>query len=70
VLVEEARAWDVRVTGLYPGAVDTPIWDSRPGFDRAAMMRPGDLAGLVVDILCHPTLSVEELQVLPPVGTL
>src|SRR5215831_17008767 len=26
VLVEEARAHGVRVTSLYPGAVDTPIW--------------------------------------------
>ena len=70
VLVEEARPFDVRVTGLYPGALDTPIWDSREGFDRSAMMRPDDLAPLVVEIVTRPAISVEELIVLPPRGAL
>ncbi len=70
VLVEEARAHDVRVTGLYPGAIDTPIWDSREGFDRADMMNPDRIAELVVEIVARPELSVEELLVLPPKGAL
>jgi NAD(P)-dependent dehydrogenase (short-subunit alcohol dehydrogenase family) len=70
VLVEEARALDVRVTGLYPGATDTPIWDGRPGFDRAAMLRPERVAGLVVEIVARPELAVEELLVMPPAGAL
>jgi NAD(P)-dependent dehydrogenase (short-subunit alcohol dehydrogenase family) len=69
VLTEEARP-DVRVTGLYPGAIDTPIWDGREGFDRAAMLRPESVASLVVELLARPELSVEELQVLPPAGSL
>jgi NAD(P)-dependent dehydrogenase (short-subunit alcohol dehydrogenase family) len=70
VLVEEARAHGVRVTGLYPGATDTPIWDDRPGFDRAAMLRPESVAGLVVEICARPELAVEELVVMPPAGAL
>lgn len=70
VLVEEARPLDVRVTGLYPGAIDTPIWDGREGFDRAAMMRPESVAALVVEIVARPEMSVEELLVMPPKGAL
>jgi NAD(P)-dependent dehydrogenase (short-subunit alcohol dehydrogenase family) len=70
VLVEEARAADVRVTGLYPGAVDTPIWDGRAGFDRSLMLRAADVAGLVVEIVVRPELAVEELVVMPPAGAL
>jgi NAD(P)-dependent dehydrogenase (short-subunit alcohol dehydrogenase family) len=70
VLAHEARAWNVRVTSVLPGAVDTPIWDSRPGFDRKKMMRADELAGLVIDLLTRPGLAVEEIAVLPPGGSL
>jgi NAD(P)-dependent dehydrogenase (short-subunit alcohol dehydrogenase family) len=69
VLVEEARAYDVRVTGLYPGATDTPAWDGT-SFDRADMMRPERVAELIVELVARPDLSVEELVVLPPKGVL
>ncbi len=70
VLAEEARAHDVRVTTLHPGAVDTPIWDARAGFDRKKMMQPVDLAGLVVEIVVRPEIAVEEIVVMPPAGAL
>ena len=70
VLTEEARAAGVRVTSLYPGAIDTAIWDGRVGFDRAAMLKPADVAGLVVEIVRRPELAVEELVVMPPAGAL
>jgi NADP-dependent 3-hydroxy acid dehydrogenase YdfG len=74
VLAEEARAYDVRVTGLHPGAVDTAAWDDKPELAaperRSRMMRPERLAELVVEICARPDLSVEELQILPPDGTL
>jgi NADP-dependent 3-hydroxy acid dehydrogenase YdfG len=74
VLVEEARAYDVRVTGLHPGAVDTAAWDDKPELaapeQRGRMMRPERLAELVVEICVRPDLSVEELQILPPEGML
>ena len=46
VLAAEARPYDVRVTALLAGATDTPIWDDRPGFDRAKMMKPDGRRGL------------------------
>jgi 3-oxoacyl-[acyl-carrier protein] reductase len=70
VLAEEARPYDVRVTALLPGATDTPIWDDRPGFDRAKMMRCEDLAAVVVDLVARPGVAVEELVITPPAGAL
>jgi NADP-dependent 3-hydroxy acid dehydrogenase YdfG len=70
VLAEEARPHGVRVSRIAPGAVDTPIWDARPGFDRRAMMSASDVAALIVDILRRPGVSVEELLVIPPSGNL
>jgi len=70
VLREECRDLGVRVTTLAPGAVDTPIWDDRPGFDRAKMLAPDQLAGLVVEVVARPELAVEDLLVVPPAGNL
>jgi NAD(P)-dependent dehydrogenase (short-subunit alcohol dehydrogenase family) len=70
VLAAEARPYDVRVTALLPGATDTAIWDDRPGFDRSKMMRADDLASYVVETLVRPSISVEELVVMPPGGAL
>jgi NAD(P)-dependent dehydrogenase (short-subunit alcohol dehydrogenase family) len=70
VLAEEARPYNVRVTTLLPGATDTPIWDERPGFDRAKMMRPEDVAGFLVAIVARPGISVEEVTITPPAGAL
>ncbi|MBS1123156.1 MAG: short-chain dehydrogenase/reductase [Deltaproteobacteria bacterium] len=70
VLAEEARPYDIRVTTLLPGATDTPIWDDRPGFDRAKMMKPEDVASFLVAIVTRPGISVEEVVVTPPAGAL
>ena len=70
VLAAEARPYDVRVTALLAGATDTPIWDERPGFDRAKMMRPEDVASFMVAIVARPGIAVEEVVVTPPAGVL
>jgi NAD(P)-dependent dehydrogenase (short-subunit alcohol dehydrogenase family) len=70
VLAEEARPYDLRVTNLLLGATDTPIWDDRPGFDRAKMMRPSDVAGFLISIVARPGIAVEEVTVTPPAGAL
>jgi len=70
VLREELRARDIRVTNLFAGAVDTAIWNDKPSFDRAVMIRPAELAGLAVDILRRPGLGVEDVVVSPPGGSL
>ena len=70
VLAEEARPYEVRVTALLPGATDTPIWDDRPGFDRARMMQPPDVAGFLVEIIARPGIAVEQVTLTPPAGAL
>jgi len=70
VLAEEARPHGVRITTLLPGATDTPIWDDRPQFDRSKMMRPSDVAGLLIELVARPAISVEEVTVTPPAGAL
>jgi len=70
VLAEEARPYDIRVTSLLPGATDTPIWDDRPGFDRAKMMKPADVASFLVAIVARPGIAVDEVTVTPPAGAL
>jgi 3-oxoacyl-[acyl-carrier protein] reductase len=70
VLAAEARPFDVRVTAVLPGATDTPIWDDRPGFDRAKMMKPTDVASFVIAIVTRPQISIEEVTITPPAGVL
>lgn len=70
VLAEEARPYDIRVTSLLAGATDTPIWDDRPGFDRAKMLRPDDIASFLISIVARPGIAVEEVTVTPPAGAL
>jgi NADP-dependent 3-hydroxy acid dehydrogenase YdfG len=70
VLAAEARAHDVRVTAVLPGATDTPIWDARPQFDRSKMMRAEDVAGFVVELVARPQIAVDEVVVMPPAGAL
>ena len=70
VLAEEARPHGIRVTNLLAGATDTPIWDDRPGFDRAKMMRAADVASFLVAIISRPGIAIEEVIVTPPAGAL
>jgi len=70
VLAEEARPYDLRVTTVMPGATDTPIWDDRPGFDRSKMMKPDDVAALIVELVVRPQVAVDELVIMPPGGAL
>jgi NAD(P)-dependent dehydrogenase (short-subunit alcohol dehydrogenase family) len=70
VLAEEARAYNVRVTSVLPGATDTPIWDDRPGFDRSKMLRPADVAGAILDVLARPAVAIDQVIVMPPGGAL
>jgi hypothetical protein len=34
------------------------------------MMRPDDVAGILLELLCRPAIAVAELQVMPPGGAL
>lgn len=68
-LREELRGSGVRLTALYPGATDSPLWDELPGtWNRALMVPPREVARAVVTALeSDPSTLIEEIH-LGPVG--
>jgi len=71
VAAGELRARGVRVSLVHPGAVDTAIWDGRPGFDRSRMLRPAAVARVIADLFAQARdAHVTETTVLPPGGVL
>jgi NAD(P)-dependent dehydrogenase (short-subunit alcohol dehydrogenase family) len=70
VLTEELRPSGIRVTSLIGGAVDTPLWDARAGFDRDRMLAPEDVAALVIDVLARGDMAIDEVVFGPPDGAL
>lgn len=72
VLREELKGTGVRVTALFPGATDTPIWDHLPGtWNRAAMVRPQEVArALAYALEADPSTLVEEIHLGPAGGAL
>jgi NADP-dependent 3-hydroxy acid dehydrogenase YdfG len=67
--LEEAKH-GIRVTNIYPGEVDTPILAHRPApvsdEHRARMLRPEDVASVVIAIVCLPPHAhVPELVIKP-----
>lgn len=70
VMAQEARSYGVRVTTLVTGAVDTPLWNQRPEFDRDKMLSADSVAAVVRDIIARPDMVIDELIVTPPAGIL
>lgn len=72
VLSAEERANGVRVVTIYPGAVNTPIWDTdtvNADFDRSKMLTPDLVAQAIVDTVLLPQQAViEELTLMPSAG--
>lgn len=62
---QELRPRGIRVTAVLPAATDTAIWDAVPGeWNRAAMLRPEDVAGAILALTQNPPhVTVEELTV-------
>jgi len=71
-LREELAGSGIKLTALYPGATDTPIWDGAPGsWNRAAMVRPEEVARAVAWALdADPGTLVEEIHFGPAGGAL
>ncbi|HEX4962129.1 MAG TPA: SDR family oxidoreductase [Thermoanaerobaculia bacterium] len=72
VLREELQGTGVRITALYPGATDTPIWDHLPGsWNRAAMVPPREVVrALAYALDADPSTQVEEVVLGPAGGAL
>ena len=71
-LREELRGKGIRVIALLPGATDTEIWNTLwPKAPRKKMMSPEAIAIAVLNALLLPeNCTVEELKIMPTVGTL
>jgi NAD(P)-dependent dehydrogenase (short-subunit alcohol dehydrogenase family) len=71
-LREELAGSGVRVTAIYPGATDTPIWEGIPGsWNRTLMVPPAEVAralGCALD--ADPRALYEEIHLGPAGGAL
>jgi 3-oxoacyl-[acyl-carrier protein] reductase len=64
-LAVEAQPSGIRVSAILPGGVDTELMGAlRPDLDRAALMRPEDVADAVLFLLSlSPTAAVDEIYI-------
>ena len=71
-LREELVGSPVRLTEIYPGATDSPLWEGVPGeWNRGSMISPEAVAKAIVWALeADPTSSVEEIHLQPRGGNL
>ena len=71
VLREEVRGRGIRVTTIFAGATNTPLWKSPGGeFDPGRMMSAETVAGAVLSALKAPEAMVEEILLRPQWGDL
>ena len=70
----EEREHGIRVVTILPGAVDTPLWDTKTvqaDFDRSGMLTPDLVANAILQTALLPTGAVvEELTIMPSGGAL
>ncbi len=68
----EENAHGVRITNVYPGEVDTPILDYRPqpvsDAHRQAILKPEDVAQLVMAIVLLPPRAHVPEVIIKPIG--
>ncbi len=68
-LREELRDVGIKVTAIIPGPTDTPIWDEIPGnWDRGKMIKPQDIAVMVVSVYKQSGETLTEEVVIMPLG--
>ncbi|GBF40366.1 SDR family NAD(P)-dependent oxidoreductase [Leptospira johnsonii] len=68
---EEVKDRGIRVTTVYAGAIDTPIWDGREGFKKEDMVPASDAAVFLESLYSQPaSFNQDEVLFLPPKGVL
>lgn len=67
---EEVRRYNIKITNLLPGAVETAMWDSKTRQKyKSRMMTPNDIAKIVVDIYEQSRkVMIEDIIVRPVKG--
>jgi NADP-dependent 3-hydroxy acid dehydrogenase YdfG len=72
VLREETRGKGVQVINIYPGAIDTPMWNDRARRKfKKEMMTPWEISALIYEATVQkPNVVVEELVIRPQSGDL
>ena len=62
-LREELREYDIKVVSVYPGAINTPLWDNMEMDDlRSEMMSSDDVADMIICAINSPNnCTVEEI---------
>ncbi len=69
-LREEMKPYGIKVTGIYPGAINTDSW-AGSGVDPNRIMKPSDLAETILQISKLSSAAlVEELVIRPLLGDL
>ena len=67
VLREEVRKFNVKITNIYPGPVDTAMWDPRARAKfRRRMMTPKEIADIVLNASIQPKKVVIEDVIIKP----
>jgi NADP-dependent 3-hydroxy acid dehydrogenase YdfG len=71
-LREELAGGAVRVTEIYPGATDSPLWEAVPGeWNRDSMISPEAVASAILWALDAPaSASIDEIHLQPRGGNL
>lgn len=73
-LAQEERAYGIRVTAIFPGAVNTELWDTETvhaDFDRSKMLTPEIVAQSILHTALLPQQAViDELTLMPSAGAL
>lgn len=73
-LAIEEKPHGIRVMTIYPGAVNTPIWDTdsvQADFNRSLMLTPEVVAQTILHAATLPTGAViEEITLMPSAGAL
>ncbi len=60
-LREELREYNIKIISVYPGAIDTHLWDSMPMDDlRSEMMSVDDVSGIIINSIDSPNNCVVE----------
>jgi NADP-dependent 3-hydroxy acid dehydrogenase YdfG len=71
-LAAEERSHGIRVTAIYPGSVNTPLWDQdqvQADFDRSAMLTAEVVAESILYSANTPlAANIQELTIMPSAG--